>query len=654
MIGRAAADLLSCMCYRLLFVTLVLLYLCSQLAWPEICGGKEGRAPEALILEVKEKQLWKDIQWLRLGHYRQTFFLNNTVSYIDSESFFLSSSGRSDPRAELIASLHGFFTPVSGSRDDNHPQCQYPARYNWLRNNLDFKSVTLPEPACHQYKNWLGNILPTGVTLIFAEAYLNNPASMFGHTFLRLDFENLAGGSDLLANTIGFAAHAADEKSLLYAFRGLTGGYEGKFLFGPYHDQVRTYGYMENRDIWEYHLSLETKEIRRMLDHLWELFEASFDYYFLDENCSYHLLSLLEVANPSLSITDKFALWTIPGDTVKIMDNFPGLINKVRYRPSRRRIVSSMVSAFSTDEIETLKTQIVKESRLDSGLLSKIGMERIPQFLDLAIEYSQLVAENSDNNTIKEHPLLAELLSLRSRISEPPAMPSIDPPRFRPDQGHGSARFDFALGTVDSNLFLQAGYRPVLHDLLDNPTGFVSGAKISFLETAIRFYPEGQQVQLEAVTLVDVLSLPENDNLARQFSWKAGFKVARKSYGQKERKMTGMLYGGIGHNISFKGGLLVYGMIKVSFYQNNYFDDGIGFGVGPELGLLINADDNWRIKTSVEAEKPFRPDGRIRHLFYQECHFDITKDYGLRLSFSNDLGSEFEDDQISLNWFHYF
>jgi hypothetical protein len=35
-----------------------------------------------------------------------------------------------------------------------------------------------------------------------------------------------------------------------------------------------------------------------LLMHAWELGNASFDYFFFKENCSYHLLSLLEYADP--------------------------------------------------------------------------------------------------------------------------------------------------------------------------------------------------------------------------------------------------------------------------------------------------------------------------------------------------------------------
>jgi hypothetical protein len=96
--------------------------------------------------------------------------------------------------------------------------------------------------------------------------------------------------------------------NLDYPVRGIFGGYRGYFSTIPYYLKVQEYRDIENRDIWEYRLNLTEPQIRRLLMHAWELGNASFDYYFFKENCSYHLLSLLEYADPSLHLTDQFRL----------------------------------------------------------------------------------------------------------------------------------------------------------------------------------------------------------------------------------------------------------------------------------------------------------------------------------------------------------
>ncbi|MBK8185162.1 MAG: DUF4105 domain-containing protein [Candidatus Competibacteraceae bacterium] len=35
------------------------------------------------------------------------------------------------------------------------------------------------------------------------------------------------------------------------------------------------------------------------------------------ENCAWQLLTLLEVTDPNLRLSDKFILWTLPADTIR-------------------------------------------------------------------------------------------------------------------------------------------------------------------------------------------------------------------------------------------------------------------------------------------------------------------------------------------------
>lgn len=64
---------------------------------------------------------------------------------------------------------------------------------------------------------------------------------------------------------------------------------------------------MDFRDIWEYDLAFSQEEMDRMLLHVWELFFTNFDYY-IKENFSYHLLSLIEAAKPDVYPQDNYYL----------------------------------------------------------------------------------------------------------------------------------------------------------------------------------------------------------------------------------------------------------------------------------------------------------------------------------------------------------
>jgi hypothetical protein len=80
------------------------------------------------------------------------------------------------------------------------------ARYEWLRQALDFDPGRLPARPCAAYLRWKAELEAEAATLVFTSAYLNNPASLFGHTLLRLDRRGESGSTPLLAHAVGYAA----------------------------------------------------------------------------------------------------------------------------------------------------------------------------------------------------------------------------------------------------------------------------------------------------------------------------------------------------------------------------------------------------------------------------------------------------------------
>ena len=65
----------------------------------------------------------------------------------------------------------------------------------------------LTQGACPALDTWRAGLAPRGITLIFPEAFMNNPASMFGHTLLRLDVADPSEPRNLLAYAIDFTAN---------------------------------------------------------------------------------------------------------------------------------------------------------------------------------------------------------------------------------------------------------------------------------------------------------------------------------------------------------------------------------------------------------------------------------------------------------------
>lgn len=144
---------------------------------------------EQLILKAKELKLSQDSKWLNMLYYEKNKLSKGYESIFDSENFFLSKDGRKNPGLELEATIRSFFDENHLSfnniyKNKQYAQCAFQGRYQWLKKRLNFDLRKLKQRKCNDFNKWHKSLNPQSATLVFASAYLNNPASMFGHTFL--------------------------------------------------------------------------------------------------------------------------------------------------------------------------------------------------------------------------------------------------------------------------------------------------------------------------------------------------------------------------------------------------------------------------------------------------------------------------------------
>ncbi|HBX56850.1 MAG TPA: hypothetical protein DEH10_15920, partial [Pseudomonas sp.] len=134
----------------------------------------------------------------------------------------------------------------------------------WLREQLGL--TDLPQPSCSEFSAWYQDVSPHSSVLVFPAAYLNSPSSMFGHTLLRIDQADVdSHNTALLSYALNFGAFIEGaDNSILYAWKGLMGGYPGLFALVPYREKLAEYRSLENRDLWEYRLNLSAEETGRM------------------------------------------------------------------------------------------------------------------------------------------------------------------------------------------------------------------------------------------------------------------------------------------------------------------------------------------------------------------------------------------------------
>jgi hypothetical protein len=564
-------------------------------------GDADAAYVDELIAQADALQLAQDPQWQALLHYQPRHFSSAVVSSATNDWFFQAPDGRTDPAAELHATLRRFFDAQALMKDGEPPQCALRGRYVWLDRRLHFDPRRLPPQPCEQFDEWRSGLDAWGVSLIFPEAYMNNPSSMFGHTLLRIDAGPPGARQDLLAYGVNFSADTGGDGGIAFAYKGILGYYPGRFAIEPYYDVIKRYGDWESRDIWEYQLALDPDAMELLLAHLWELRGVEFDYYFFDENCSYQILALLDAARPDLRLHEQFTFQVAPVDTVRAVVAEPGLVDGTAFRPSAQstlrhaartlpRAQRRLASAVADGHIPPDDPQLAALS--DAARAAVLGTA-----YDL-FRYRYLVNREA---TADERARARAILLARSDVPvEGSPLSPVPTPAVRPDQGHGTARAGLGVGVRDGQFYLEARFRPGYHALMDPAGGYTAGAQIDFLDLTLRYYTKHNDARVHRFTLVDIVSLAPVDGFFHPISWKVGTGMFSRLVPQGRSNDLAEEYvwrsnGGAGLAVEPWVNGLAYLLADATVDYSPALDEDYAIGGGASAGLFFGPlSDRWK------------------------------------------------------------
>ncbi|OIN50474.1 Lnb N-terminal periplasmic domain-containing protein [Pseudomonas costantinii] len=615
----------------------------KRLAWLALfaCAPLYAAPP---IDDQRLQQLANDPFWLSLGHY-EAGKLKGWRSYVSDKKFFLAPDGAHHPDAELKATVEALYAPAS--LGEQHAQCVYPARTRWLKDQLHLTDV--PAVDCKEFKQWFKDVAPHSAVLIFPAAYLNSPSSMFGHTLLRIDQADVqSNNTALLSYAINFGAYIeGSDNSILYAWKGLMGGYPGLFALVPYQEKLSEYRSLENRDLWEYRLNLTQAETERMVEHVWELKQIQFDYFFFDENCSYRLLELLQVARPSLRLTEQFPLTAIPTDTVKAVKD-AGLVEKIDYRPSRERELLERAKPLDGDEQQWVLKISDDAKQLQAPAFKAIAKDRQALIIDAAYRLGRYRANGLERDTERSQ----RSFELLRAINQNPAPDlKVERPGL-PENGHESRTWQAGVGTRGSKTFGEYGLRMAYHDLNDNAEGFPLGAQIEILQMKLRQY-EGNHWQLQQLDLATIRSLTPRNALLQPWSWQVTGGLERVPGKHDDETLVAHVNGGAGGTWQLSDDMLGFALGTVRVEHNNDFNEAISPAAGFNTGVLWK---NPLGNLSLEAKGDFFTNGEVRRSISLNQQWELSRNLGLRLSAQREyshLSTPVNEVMLEVKWYHY-
>ncbi|MDD2897739.1 MAG: DUF4105 domain-containing protein [Desulfuromonadaceae bacterium] len=612
---------------------------------PALCANPEYVS--SLIREAARLKLYEDRGWRALLHYGK----NSTGSYrskIDDSKFFNSPVGRINPEAELEATLQSFF--LVDLKDGQSSLCRFPGRFAWLDEHLHIDQSQLPSTVCSERDSTFEAIGAQSAVLVFPVGHINSPASMFGHTLIRIDGKSR---SRLISYAVNYSAANTDSNGLAYAWKGLTGMYKGFYSLMPYYDKVREYNDLEHRDIWEYKLNLTAPEVKRMLEHIWELQNIESSYYFLDENCSYNLMFLMEVARPELQLTEKAGYFVLPSDTVQIaMAN--GIIGGVSYRPSQGTKIRKIISLLKPDE-QTIAYDISFMAEDPSRVISLpvSTIEKI-KILDLAAGFVQYRFGRKEIEKDVYSRLYLKILSVRSGLGNAPEdIYTITEP-VSPDKGHGTTRISSAIGVHRGTLFGELNVRPEFHSLRDPDQGYLPGAQIKFLDTALRYGGGSKNLYLNSLYILDIISIAPRDTFFKPVSWKINTGFDKELLHNRQEHLIYHLNsgGGFSYSTPFEGIYYLFGELMIQ--AGHEFRAGITAAPGLSVGMVEQLSSSTKLLLGVAGYWYRSGEDRTSVKATVSLNQRLTQNNSLSLEALHEYMNSTTLSEVSLRWNFYY
>ncbi|OOV83873.1 MULTISPECIES: DUF4105 domain-containing protein [unclassified Acinetobacter] len=596
---------------------------------------------------AQSKKLSEHISWQRL-----LYTDHKGQSEVAFSGYFLAENGRQNAQAELEADVAALFQTAEPNQAF---RCRFPARSQWLMQELSIRSEQLPVVSCPEFDEWFGKIKPYKATLIYATDFMGNPSSMFGHTLLRLDPKDQKE-LNLVSYAINYAATVAGEDNWSYAWKGLTGQYPGEYSLMPYYRKVKEYGDFESRDLWEYELALTEQETSYLVKHIWEMQNVSFPYYFASDNCAYRLLGLMDLVRPTLNLTEKFKVASIPVETIKAI-NDEQLIRAAVYRPAlETQLLSQAQQHGYRLAREAHKLAEIKPENMSTAL-SQFNEVEQAKILEMAYDHLYLLLIGRKVSAEETQPKLRQILALRSQSSQPKQRTEPKQPSLDPVNGHHARNFSATVGEVQGEKYIELGHRQAYHDLVDPQGGFRIGTQLMFWDGSIQYRDD--QLKLNHFDFLSVNSYNPITPFKTPLSWgfNFGWQQVSVDAGQfSETKQHGVaeLKAQSGYSWANQERThLCYVQSQMQVQGGKSLDDGWRVGLGPTLGC----QNIWseRFNSLIQVELPYWEDTHQWNLKLDaELQYIVNQQNALRLGYEYQQQDDQDWNKLKLSYVFFY
>ncbi len=580
----------------------------------------------SVVDQAVEAKLYNSHIWHRLLHLHK-----DENSAINTQKYLLSYEDFT-PKNELILTINSFY-------EDNQSICKYPARFEWIKNEMNLTNADFPSVKCEDFNEYLEKTNPTDLKLVFVSEQVKSPSSMMGHAFFKLEGNDKDGKPIEHAVSFFTIIDTINIPNLL--LKSTITGMKGFFTLSPYKTQKQRYLIKEDRNIWEYTLNLSDYQKKLIYYHFWELKDIDIKYLLAGFNCA-------TIVDDMLGITDKNykenqSLWITPKDVIKRASAHK-LLNSSILSPSKTwelNMLSESMSANKLNEIKNIvfnkeetKIKDFKYSNDDkTEHLEKMLIASYADYLDTNVNILSTVEANKIKNLAKidDEKYNVDLTKYKNPLNT-----------------FDDTQVSLSYQNVDGKGGIKLGFLPATNTLYDDNREYFSESSLKTGDFSLLI--NKNSIRIDSFDIFSMQSLIPWNTFTENFS--SEFKL------NYEKHYTNNLEEYHAYNVS--GGVGVTKKIHDDIFIFTLMDAGLAYGSNtfypyffPKVGLMIY--EVYNMKSTFEYKYMFNQDNSNAgyHDFGLEQSIFINKQYrtGLTLNRKQTQSNTFNTIGASFNYY---
>lgn len=589
--------------------TLLLMLLTLQLVFPmtQALAQEKPQADElgAYLQLAAQKKLAAHPVWSALLH------VSEGNANIRSKSFLLSAADFSLTH-ELDATLKLLYA------GDPQQVCRFPARYLWLRAELNLPELALQ--SCDDFQEFKVRAPAEEITLAFASENLAQPSSMMGHIFLKLSGNDARGRR--LEHAISFFTDAGGINIPKLFFESMVIGKTGYFSLSPYQEKKALYLGEEQRSLWEYALRLSHFQKELIQAHLEELRQTELVYFFQKYNCATVIDFVLSIAGSGTLKNNGF--WLTPKDVVKRAREL-NLIENSRLISPNRWLIRALGEQFDADERSSIQQQ-VQAHTIPSN--AQLETDRAFMTLQLARAYQAYRNETKIDDPVQGVAFEKSLTQVvRDKFPQHQLQVlEIKNPLETPQDSQ------LALGFVrqENRSYARIHLTPASHHIDDDNRQYFSESELLLFDLTLLKNLQSQQLLIDQFTVYAAKSLIPYDAMSGGISGAIRIGMEPQFDAQFTARKTAYIEGALGFTTRSGQDLDSFALLGIGL---GWRSGRTQFYMQPEVGVIAREIFDMKSRFSVLLKSNLSGDHAryVQYRFVQSKYFK-EKDFSVQVS----------------------